>query len=44
VADTLDDTGSGPTGTLDEDSDFDENQEIINLEMSDFDRCRGDKI
>jgi hypothetical protein len=33
--------GLGPTGTVDEDSDFDENQEIIDLEMRDFDDKGG---
>jgi hypothetical protein len=38
---TLDDINSGPTGTRNEDSDFDKKQDIIELEMSDFDDVEG---
>jgi hypothetical protein len=43
AANTLDDIDSGPTGTLGKDSDFDENQDIIELEMRDFDDVEGVK-
>jgi hypothetical protein len=41
VGNTLDYTGLGPTESVDEDSNFDENQEIIDLEMRDFDNEDG---
>jgi hypothetical protein len=38
---TLDDVGSRPTEEFDEDSDFDENEEILTLERRDFDDDEG---
>jgi hypothetical protein len=43
AANTLKATGSGPTRMLNKDSNFDKNQEIINLEMRDFDNVEGIK-
>jgi hypothetical protein len=37
TANTLDGVDSGPTGKLDEDSNIDENEDIVELEMRDFD-------
>jgi hypothetical protein len=44
AANTLDDLDSAPTGSLDEDSAFNKNQDIIELEMRDFDDVDGGQI
>jgi hypothetical protein len=43
VANNQDDIDSGPTRRGDEDSNFDKNQDIIELEMRDFDDVEGVK-
>jgi hypothetical protein len=40
---TLDDLDSAPTGSVNEDSDFNKNQDIIELEMREFDDVEGVK-
>ena len=42
--DTMDDAGSRPTEEYEEDSDFDENEEILALERRDFDDDEGIEV
>ncbi len=43
TANTLDGIDSGPTGKLDDDSNIDENEDIIALERRDFDNVEVDE-